>query len=148
MTLRSWLRTLFGRKARPVVTRAPRRPRAHLTLEILEDRLAPATLTVNSTADNTTADNSLTLRESVLLVDAGGNATAALGRSLTAGEAGQIKGTFGSNDTIQFDPGLAGQTIALTTVGDGSAGPSALPACSAISTSSEPSATALERKLT
>ena len=109
MIRRSWLRTLFGRTAPTLPSRPTRRPRTHLTLEILEDRLAPATLIVNSVPDNTTADSSLTLREAVLLVDAGGNATAALGRALTAGEAGQITGTFGSNDTIVFAPGLAGR---------------------------------------
>jgi hypothetical protein len=82
-------------------------------VELLEDRLAPATLTVNSVADNTQADAFLTLREGLLLVDNGGNAMAALGRSLTAGESAQISGTFGSNDTIQFDPSLSGQTITL-----------------------------------
>jgi hypothetical protein len=63
--------------------------------------LAPATLTVNITCDNTTADNYLTLREAILLVNNGGNANAALGRSLTTGEANQIVGSFGTNDTIQ-----------------------------------------------
>src|SRR5262249_38954336 len=111
---------------RPVALRPSARHQARPTLEVLEDRLAPATLTVNSTADNTTADTSLTLREAVLLVNAGGNATTALGRALTAAAASQVTGTYGSNDTIRFDSGLAGKTIALTTVGDGSAGPSAL----------------------
>jgi hypothetical protein len=83
---------------------------------VLENRLAPATLTVNSFADNTTADSSLTLREAILLVDNTGDASSALGRSLTSGEQAQITGTFGppSIDTIQFDPGLNGQTIKLT----------------------------------
>jgi hypothetical protein len=87
--------------------------RTILSLERLEDRIAPATLAVNSTADSTAASNDLTLREAILLVNNGGNAQNALGRSLTAGEAGQISGTFGDNDTIQFDPGLNGQTITL-----------------------------------
>jgi hypothetical protein len=40
-------------------------------LEVLEHRLAPATLTVNSAGDNNTYDSFLTLREAVLLVDHG-----------------------------------------------------------------------------
>jgi hypothetical protein len=90
------------------------------------------TLTVNSVADNTTADNSLTLREAVLLADAGGNATAALGRSLTAGEAGQITYNSSGTDTIVFDSSLAGQTITLSLTGDDTIGPSALPVTTAL----------------
>ena len=46
MISRSWLRTLFSRKARPLSARPQVRPRAQLVLEALEDRLAPATFTV------------------------------------------------------------------------------------------------------
>src|SRR5207249_1506686 len=92
--LASWL----SRWARRTGRTSPRRqgtarPRAAgfwPRLEALEDRLAPATLTVNSAADNTTADGVLTLREAVLLVNNGGDATAALSRSLMAGEAAQV----------------------------------------------------------
>jgi hypothetical protein len=101
--------------------------------QVLINVVIPETLTVNSVADTTTADNSLTLREAVLLADAGGDATAALGRPLTAGEAAQITPTSGSNDTIVFDPGLAGQTITLSLMGDDTVGPSALPVTTALS---------------
>src|SRR5262249_10175255 len=121
-----WLRRLFVSKPPAPHHRRVERRRCRPVLEVLEDRQAPATLTVNSIADNASADNPLTLREAVLLVNNGGNAPAALGRSLTSGEQAQIAGTFGSTDTIVFDPGLAGQTVNLTTVGDSSAGPSAL----------------------
>jgi hypothetical protein len=78
----------------------------------LEDRLSPATLIFNTTADNTTQDNFLTLREAILLVNNSGNATAALGRSLTAAEANQVSGTFGTNDTVTFNIAPSGmQTI-------------------------------------
>src|SRR5262245_25311081 len=133
MTSRSWLRKLFARKpgrAPGGSRQAPARCRPQL--EALEDRLAPATLTVNSTADNTTADTSLTLREAVLLVNAGGDATTALGGALTAEEAGQITGMFGSNDTILFDSSLAGQTITLSITGDDTVGPSALAVTTAL----------------
>src|SRR5207253_1157992 len=64
--------------------------------------------------DDTASDDVLTLREAVLLVNNTGDASAALGRGLTVGEQGQSSGSFGSADTIQFAPGLNGQTIALT----------------------------------
>ena len=51
MASRSWARTLFRPKTRPA-RKAPARRR--LALEALEDRLAPATLTVTSNADDPT----------------------------------------------------------------------------------------------
>jgi predicted outer membrane repeat protein len=101
-----FLRKLFTpRQARSLVKR-PRRFQP--ILEALEDRWAPAILTVNSLADSTAAGNALTLREAVNLVDG------TLGRSLTAGEQAQVSGTLGSNDTIQFNLPSGPQTITLT----------------------------------
>jgi predicted outer membrane repeat protein len=77
-------------------------------VEALEGRWAPAVLTVNSVADNTNSDNSLTLREAIMLVD--GN----LGRSLSSAEQAQVVGTLGSSDTIQFNLPAGAQTITLT----------------------------------
>src|SRR4051794_3220884 len=77
-------------------------------LEVLEGRLAPAVLTVNSVADNTSQDTLLTLREAVQVV----NGT--LGRTLTAGENAQMSGTLGSNDTILFNLPSGPQTITLS----------------------------------
>lgn len=77
-------------------------------LESLETRTAPAVLTVNSVADNTVADAKLTLREAILLVDG------TLGRSLTPGERGQVVGTLGDADTIQFKLPKGPQTIGLS----------------------------------
>src|SRR5262249_1457381 len=133
MITRSWIRRLFAHMPPTPNTRRPVRRPYRPVLEVLEGRLAPATLTVNSVADNTTADAALTLREAVLLVDAGGAATTARGRALTAQEAGQLTGAFGSNDTVQFDPGLSGQTITLSLTGDNTVGPSALPVTTALS---------------
>ena len=65
-------------------------------------------LLVNSTADSTTADNFLTLREAIDVVDG------TLGRPLTAGEQAQITGTLGANDTIAFNLPAGPQTITLT----------------------------------
>ena len=76
-----------------------------LTFERLEDRTLLATLTVNASADNTTSDSVLTLREAVLLINNAGNAGAALGRALTLGEQAQINlaDPFGTDDIVQFD---------------------------------------------
>jgi hypothetical protein len=113
----SWLRSLTSRVAGPDSHRKQRRShRTRPALEVLEDRLAPAILIVNTNVDvvNPT-DGTLSLRDAILAVGAG-NAN-----GLTAGETNQVSGTFGSNDTIQFDARLAGQTITLA---------SALPALS------------------
>src|SRR5262245_15449185 len=116
MISRTWIRKLFGvsatrtvRKA-PAWVRQPRRPR----LEELEGRLAPATLTVNSFADNTTSgDGLVTLREAIIASE-----------TKTKDDLNQ---TGTGNDTITFDSSLAGQTITLTLADSNKAfGPTAL----------------------
>ncbi len=76
----------------------------------LEDRLAPAVLTVNSLADGpiTAIGSTLTLREAVALIDTDGRATDSAGNSLLSAKASQINTSspFGSNDVIQFAPDL------------------------------------------
>src|SRR5262249_26171729 len=67
-----------------------------------------AVLTVNSVADNTVADDFLTLREAIQLV----NGT--LSRALTSEEAAQITGRLETNNTIQFNLPAGPQTITLT----------------------------------
>jgi hypothetical protein len=80
-------------------------------LEVLEDRLAPAILTVNSTGDTVSGTTStLDLRDAILLVNSGVTATDSSGLSLATAKASQISGTLGFNDTINFkipvnDPG-------------------------------------------
>jgi hypothetical protein len=108
----SWLRQLqrrwFGRRAiRHMPVRAVRP-----CLEVLEDRTAPAVLTVNSTLDNNATDV-LTLREAVQVVNSGSTA------GLSAQQLAQINTTqpLGTNDTIVFDPTLTASgpaTITLT----------------------------------
>jgi hypothetical protein len=78
-----------------------------LRVEVLEGRLAPAVLTVNTWVDETTADSYLSLREAINAVNASSES------GLSSAEQAQIVGTLGSNDTIQFDPSLTGQTITL-----------------------------------
>jgi hypothetical protein len=83
MTARSWIGRLFARTAsRPTKAPARRRPR----LEVLEDRLAPASFTVVNTADS------------------------GFGSLRAAVDAANI---FGGNNTINFAPAVAGQTITL-----------------------------------
>jgi autotransporter-associated beta strand protein len=74
---------------------------------LLEDRFAPATLTVNTLADSIGASQ-LSLRDAILAVDSG---------SYNGPATGQVSGTFGSNDTILFQSGLNG-TLSLTTAND------------------------------
>src|SRR5207302_2438564 len=66
-------------------------------LEQLEDRLAPAIITVTTTADDITPnDGSVSLREAITAINAGN----------TLGDPdiiAQNPGTFGSNDTIKFN---------------------------------------------
>jgi len=74
----------------------PRQQR-RLWLEPLEDRLAPATLTVNITADAVNpSDGTLSLRDAISAINAGNS------NGLTTGEKNQVSGTYGTNDTIQF----------------------------------------------
>src|SRR5438067_5778339 len=82
--------------------------RGVLRLEALEDRLAPAVLTVNTLADQTTADNVLSLREAVGVVNSGSTG------GLSGAEQTQVAGTLGSNDTIQFSLPAGPQTLTLT----------------------------------
>jgi hypothetical protein len=92
---------------RRVVSTVRSCPRFRPFLEGLEDRMAPAVLMVNSTADSTnTGNNILTLREAVGLV----NGTS----QLTAAEQSQVNGTLGQFDVIQFNLPAGPQTITLT----------------------------------
>jgi hypothetical protein len=103
--LRNWKRSLERRSALHHSSRRKSAARgvARKTdgvrprLEVLEDRLAPATLTVNTAADVVNpSDGTLSLRDAISAINAG-NAN-----GLTAVEQGQVSGTFGNNDTIQF----------------------------------------------
>jgi hypothetical protein len=78
----------------------------------LEGRLAPATLTVNTTADNTTDTSVLTLRDAITLVNSGGDPTSLGLPSMPAGWAAQINtgNPFGTNDTINFSISAASDT--------------------------------------
>src|SRR5207245_2599273 len=82
---------------------------------------APATLTVNSLADNTTDTSVLTLRDAVVLVNNAG-APSGLGQAtMPDGWAAQVNtvdgGNFGTNDTIRFAPSLVGAALQTITLG-------------------------------
>jgi CSLREA domain-containing protein len=94
----------------PVARRQPHKParpeRFKPLCESLEDRLAPAVVTVTTTADDITPnDGSVSLREAITAINAGND----LGDpDLTA----QNPGTFGTNDAINFNmPGAGVKTI-------------------------------------
>jgi fibronectin-binding autotransporter adhesin len=114
MSLLSLISWLGAPKLKPIASlrcpdRRKRRSRGRCVprVEVLEDRLAPAVLTVNTWVDETTADSYLSLREAINAVNTGTES------GLSIAEQAQIVGTVGSNDTIQFDPSLTGQTITL-----------------------------------
>jgi predicted outer membrane repeat protein len=76
-------------------------------LEALEDRLAPAVLTVNTLDDAIVPDGVLSLREAIAVVNSGSTA------GLSAAEVAQVDqstNALGTNDLIQFAPGLASAT--------------------------------------
>jgi predicted outer membrane repeat protein len=102
----SWLEGLLTLGRRSATSQ--RRRRCRPAFDCLEDRCAPAVLTVNSLADNTTSDSSLTLREAIMTV----NGT--LGRPLSAGEQAAVSGTLSDNDTVQFSIPSGPQKITLT----------------------------------
>jgi hypothetical protein len=109
MTTRSWLRKLFASRTPRTIRKGPDRCRPRL--EALEDRLAPATLTVNSTADTANVtDAYLSLREAIAIVN-----SATLPSGLSAQITGQISGTLhaGGTDTIQFDHTTVTTSITL-----------------------------------
>src|SRR5262249_61433799 len=100
-----WFPRLWSPPPRLKPRRRRRRP---LRLEQLEDRVTPAVLTVTTVADDLTPnDGSVSLREAITAVNAGND----LGDpDITA----QNPGTFGSNDTINFNiPGTGVRTINL-----------------------------------
>jgi CSLREA domain-containing protein len=75
-----------------------------LGVELLEARLAPAIITVNTLNDETSAvDGTISLREAIAAINAGAD----------SGDVTHTGGNYGSSDTIQFSSGLTG-TITLS----------------------------------
>jgi predicted outer membrane repeat protein len=109
---------LFSKFLRRLILRAPKSKhfrktsaaaRFRLTLETLEDRLAPAVLTVNTLVGTpfNAADASMSLGDAMTLVHSQDET------GISTGLLNQITGTLGQNDTIIFAPNVTG-TIALT----------------------------------
>jgi hypothetical protein len=109
-----WFRRLHEPRRNCRRARHPQ-PTCKPVLESLEDRLAPAVLTVNTTCDDPAQaiTSALTLRDAIALVNQGGDPTSLGQASMPAAWAAQIDtsaGPFGSGDTIKFnipwnDPG-------------------------------------------
>jgi hypothetical protein len=85
-----------GRRRRP-------RRRARLTLEVLEDRLAPATITLTTNADDPTLTLD-SLRAAIASIEHGADQNANIQRT----------GAYGVNDTILFNLPADQRTITLT----------------------------------
>lgn len=105
--LRAAVRSWAVRAGRTTRKRLSPRGGPALSFERLEDRTLLAVLTVNTVADNETADAFLTLSEALAVIEDGNLAdgVSLLGnRMLTAGEAAQVNLTqaLGTNDTVQF----------------------------------------------
>jgi parallel beta-helix repeat protein len=113
-----WPSSLTRMLKRAGVRRSPsaRARRLRPQLEQLEDRLAPATITVNSLADTVTpTDTKLTLRTAILLAN-GGTAGRQLYASLSQAQKNQIPDGVPATDpqnTIKFDLGAGVQTIQI-----------------------------------
>jgi CSLREA domain-containing protein len=104
----SWWKRLARnvQSPRPSHRKSARAGPAAPRLERLEDRLAPALITVTTTSDDLTPnDGTVSLREAITAINAGTN----LGDPDIIA---QNPGTFGTNDTIRFNiPGTGVRTI-------------------------------------
>jgi hypothetical protein len=108
-TLLAWTVREPGQAVRPPNS-SPRRAARRLAVEWLEGRLAPASLTVNSTADTANpTDSYLSLREAIAIVN-----SPSLPGDLSPQIQTQISGTLhgGGADAIGFDPaGVTGPIV-------------------------------------
>ncbi len=101
--MNNWFARLWSSAARRKGQRPQRLP---LHVELLEDRITPATITVTGTGDTIAADASVTLREAIQSINQGSNVNADV----------VAVGAYGTADTINFNiPGLGVKTINVTT---------------------------------
>src|SRR5207302_10563371 len=91
----TWVRQLWRGPGLPITR--PRNITSRLLLECLEDRLAPATLTVTTATDQPAVVGKVSLREAIVSIDAGAD----LNADVTANRVGN----YGTNDTIIFNIG-------------------------------------------
>ena len=126
MLFRSWLASLGRRLVTRCYSRSPNRrlraPRHRRTIgpaawvSPLEPRILLSAVTVNTATDSLAADEFLSLREAIAVLNDGdpSDGVAGLGdRTLTAGEPAQVDvgEPFGTNDTVLFDASLDGTPI-------------------------------------
>jgi hypothetical protein len=107
--MKTWFARLWPSSAQSKPRRARRLP---LRLERLEDRLAPAVITVTSTGDTILTDGLATLREAITSI----NNQADVNADVTASRVGGYSSTPGGTpDVINFDiPAASVQTISAT----------------------------------
>ena len=124
MMCKQWLRNVLAPRVQNSRTSRRDRSRQQWTTrftpraELLEDRLAPAILIVNSSLDNAiSGDHVLTLREAIRSVNQGS--------LVDSSASGQVTGSFGASNTIQFDSSIDGQIISLKSADSANVGPSA-----------------------
>jgi hypothetical protein len=113
LTVRTWIRRLFARTPRrgPQGGCEPPTARFRPTLEALESRLAPATLSVSSTADTPHYNTDVTVPQLLAGQDlANGNSNT----TITLRDAINAANNTGGSQTIQFAAGVFGQTIPAT----------------------------------
>ena len=103
----NWLGRSRHRSAKAASVRTSVRPRSmRPQIELLEDRLTPAVVTVTSVGDNVAVDGGVTLREAITSMNAHANVNADVTTSTG----------YGSSDVIQFKiPGSGVQTIFVAT---------------------------------
>src|ERR1700735_1802165 len=92
---RAWLRGISGRSCESSTHANRRSTRLRPVLQMLEGRLTPATLFVNTSLDNTTDTSHLTLRDAVTLVNNDGDPNSLGQSSMPNGWATQTTGAFG-----------------------------------------------------
>src|SRR5215470_4662483 len=107
--MKNWLARLWSPSPRRQALRPRRRP---LRLEWLEDRITPAQITVNTTADTIAIDGFASLREAITSI----NNQADVNGDVTLARVGGYASTAGGTpDVINFDIPAAGvQTISAT----------------------------------
>ncbi|MFL5331247.1 MAG: choice-of-anchor Q domain-containing protein [Gemmataceae bacterium] len=88
------IRSMFGRHRKTTRRPVGRFERSQLRLNILENRMVPATITVTGTGDNVAPNGSCTLREAIQSINNGADANADVTATRT--------GSFGSSDQIIF----------------------------------------------
>lgn len=98
-SFRSRVRDLF----RAPMTRTPAHRLNRLSMETLEDRTTPATITVTTLNDVVAVDGVVSLREAIQSVNVGANVNADV----------VAVGAYGTDDTILFDSSLVGGTSTL-----------------------------------